>query len=69
MFTLTIRTRSPISPAISSSRGETFLHGAHHSAQKSTRTGVSDCSTSLVKLASVTALVVPTKTLLNSDFQ
>ena len=56
MLTFTISTLSPISLAISASSGSTFLHGAHHSAQKSTSTGLSDCSTSLVKVASVTAL-------------
>src|SRR4051812_10537113 len=60
MLTCTISTRSPISLAISASSGSTFLHGAHHSAQKSTSTSLSDCSTSLVKVASVTALPAPT---------
>src|SRR3954453_23183424 len=62
MLTLTICTLSPISLAISLSSGSTFLQGAHQSAQKSTSTGLSDCSTSLTKVASVTALVAPTWT-------
>src|SRR5690606_34196789 len=57
MLSLTIFTRSPISSAISASSGVTFRHGTHHSAQKSTSTGLSDCSTSVAKLASVTSLV------------
>src|SRR3954466_12430287 len=61
MLILTICTLSPISPAISASSGSTFLHGAHHSAQKSTSTGLSDCSTSVTNVASVTALVAPTE--------
>src|SRR6478735_8289263 len=46
-------------PAISSSTGEIILHGPHHSAQKSTRTGFSDISTSSVNVASVTILTAP----------
>src|SRR3712207_6726837 len=46
--------RSPRSPAISSSTGATTRHGPHHGAQKSTRTGCSDSSTSAWKFASVT---------------
>src|ERR687890_1270519 len=61
MFTLTICTLSPISLAISASSGSTLRHGAHHSAQKSTSTGLSDCSTSVTNVASVTALVAPTE--------
>ena len=37
------------SSAISASVGATILHGPHHSAQKSTRTGVSDPLTALVE--------------------
>src|SRR3954453_13197449 len=44
--------------AISSRTGATILHGPHHSAQKSTSTGLSDVRTSLWKLVSVTVLVV-----------
>src|SRR6266540_6909670 len=49
------------SSAISSSTGEIILHGPHHSAQKSTSTGVLDWSTWLSNVASVTAaaLVIP----------
>src|SRR5918992_275157 len=43
------------SSAISSRTGLTILQGPHHSAQKSTRTGVLDLSTSLSNVASVTA--------------
>src|ERR1700712_339198 len=60
MLTFTIWTLSPISLAISASSGSTLRHGAHHSAQKSTSTGLSDCRTSLTNVASVTALVAPT---------
>src|SRR3712207_5900551 len=52
-LSLTIR-RSCRSPAISSSTGATTRHGPHHGAQKSTRTGCSDSSTSAWKFASVT---------------
>src|SRR5690606_10902927 len=47
------------SAAISSRTGATFLHGPHQSAQKSTRTGFSDSSTSVWKSASLTALMAP----------
>src|SRR5204863_5339204 len=53
----TIFTLPAISVAISSSTGVTFLQGMHQSAQKSTRTGVSDWSTSAWNVASVTWLV------------
>src|SRR5919109_77397 len=43
------------SSAISSSTGEIILQGPHHSAQKSTSTGVLDWSTSASNVASVTA--------------
>src|ERR1051326_210614 len=59
MSTFTTFTLSPSSLAISSSTGATRRHGPHHSAQKSTRTGVSDCRTSVAKVSSVTALVAP----------
>src|SRR3954469_9426556 len=58
MFSLTICSFSLCSPAISSSTGATILHGPHHSAQKSTSTGLSLCSTSLANVASVTVLVL-----------
>src|SRR3954451_19718466 len=59
MFSLAIVSLSLCSAAISSSTGATILHGPHHSAQKSTRTGLSLPSTSLAKLASVTVTVLP----------
>src|SRR5262245_41184262 len=45
------------SRAISSSAGASILHGPHHSAQKSTRTGRLDWSTSRSKLVSVGSMV------------
>src|SRR3954447_17831893 len=57
MLSLAIVTLSPSSPAISSSAGAIIRHGPHHSAQKSTRTGVSEPRTSEAKLWSVTVLV------------
>src|SRR5215831_8384468 len=54
MLSFTISTWSAISVAISARSGSTLRQGVHHSAQKSTSTGLSDCSTSLVKVASVT---------------
>src|SRR3954452_24947204 len=59
MFSLTMRSLSPCSLAISSSTGATILHGPHHSAQKSTRTGTSLFSTSVPKLSSLTGTVLP----------
>src|SRR3712207_3436064 len=59
MLSLAIVSLSPCSRAISSRTGATILHGPHHSAQKSTRTGLSLLSTSLAKLASVTVTVLP----------
>src|SRR6266540_7416132 len=56
MSNFTIFTLSPISWAISSRTGATRRHGGHHSAQKSTSTGVSDCRTSATNVSSVTAL-------------
>src|SRR3954454_12284243 len=46
---------SPCSVASSSRIGATWRHGPHHSAQKSTRTGLSGLSTVASKSASVTA--------------
>src|SRR5689334_8251112 len=57
MFTLATVTRPLYSAAISSSAGAIILHGPHHSAQKSTRTGSFASSTWLLKLASSTATV------------
>src|SRR4028119_194017 len=59
MLSLAIVSFSRCSSAISSSTGATILHGPHHSAQKSTRTGLSLPSTSLAKVASVTVTVLP----------
>src|SRR5437764_114249 len=59
MLSLAIVSLSPCSAAISSSTGATILHGPHHSAQKSTRTGLSLPRTSLAKLESVTVTVLP----------
>src|SRR3954470_16988192 len=57
MLSLAMVSLSACSAAISSSTGATILHGPHHSAQKSTRTGLSLPRTSLAKLASVTVTV------------
>src|SRR5687768_7969684 len=57
MLSLTTLSLSLFSAAISSSTGATILHGPHHSAQKSTRTGLSLCRTSAVKSASVVVFV------------
>src|SRR3954468_21988798 len=57
MFTLAMVILSAFSTAISSSTGATILHGPHHSAQKSTRTGLSLPRTSVSNVASVTVLV------------
>src|SRR4029078_12840224 len=45
---------SPFSDAISSTTGETMWHGTHHSAQKSTSTGVSESRTFAWNSASFT---------------
>src|SRR3954469_26006626 len=58
MLSFAIVSLSPCSAAISSRTGATILHGPHHSAQKSTSTGLSLPSTSSAKLASVTVLVL-----------
>src|SRR3954468_16806461 len=63
MLSLAMVSFSPCSAAISSSTGATILHGPHHSAQKSTSTGLALPSTSLAKLASVTVLVLPAMSL------
>src|SRR5689334_7802749 len=59
MLSLAIVSLSLCSAAISSSTGATILHGPHHSAQKSTSTGLSLPRTSLAKLESVTFTVLP----------
>src|SRR4051812_40230603 len=53
-LSLTILTLSPMVPAISSRAGAIMRHGPHHSAQKSTTTGLVDLSTSASKVASDT---------------
>src|SRR3954469_1639892 len=57
MLTFAMVILSPCSEAISSSTGATILHGPHHSAQKSTSTGLSLPRTSASNVASVTVLV------------
>src|SRR5262245_38645350 len=54
---LAIRTLPSISLASSSSSGATMRHGPHHSAQKSTRTGVCEFSTSFWKFSPVTCTI------------
>ena len=46
------------SSEISSTMGSFFLQGPHHSAQKSTRTGCADFSTTSSKLESLTAIAI-----------
>src|ERR1019366_2649122 len=53
MLTLPILILPSYSSASSSSSGAIILHGPHHSAQKSTRTGVCDCRTCCAKLSCV----------------
>src|SRR6056297_3996638 len=55
--TLATLTLPFISAAISSSAGPICLQGPHHSAQKSTTTGISEFFTSASKVSSVTATV------------
>src|SRR5688572_8687040 len=57
-FTLTTSTFSLYSTEISSRMGPSLRQGPHHSAQKSTITGLSAASTSVLKLASVTSLAL-----------
>src|SRR5690606_28907990 len=57
MLILAIVTLPDSSSAICSSAGPICLQGPHHSAQKSTRTGVEDFRTSASKLSSVTLTV------------
>src|SRR5262249_12426894 len=52
--TLATLNRSGFSDAISSRTGASARHGPHQFAQKSTSTGLSECDTSLSKVASVT---------------
>src|SRR5207253_7433060 len=58
MFTLTSLSSSARSSAILSRIGETAWHGPHHSAQKSTITGLSELRTSWSKVDSVTASAI-----------
>src|SRR5581483_5688679 len=50
MFSLVTLKRSPWVAAISSSAGAIIRQGPHQGAQKSTSTGLSDCSTSVLKV-------------------
>src|SRR3954454_25096264 len=54
--------------AISSRMGATCLHGPHHSAQKSTRTGLSDLRTCDSNSASVTESMLLTEVSLSDEF-
>src|ERR1700712_1102848 len=67
MLSLATVSFSACSLAISSRTGATILHGPHHSAQKSTSTGLSLPSTSLAKVASVTVTVLPAMEVLPLD--
>src|SRR5215204_2830760 len=60
MFSLATVSLSLCCVAISSRTGATILQGPHHSAQKSTSTGLSLASTSSWNDWSVTFLVLPT---------
>src|SRR5215813_13254047 len=57
-FTFATLTAPAFSRAISSSSGAIILHGPHHSAQKSTTTGLSCCVTSRSKLDSSSLITV-----------
>src|ERR1700722_5292750 len=57
MLTFAMVSASPNSPAICSRAGAICLQGPHHSAQKSTRTGLEAWRTSASNDASVTATV------------
>src|SRR5687768_12198798 len=58
MLTLTTFTLPPYSVAIFSSSGCTRRQGLHHSAQKSTMTGVSAASTTSLNSCSVTSCIL-----------
>ncbi len=58
IFTLPMRTRPSYSAANSSNRGPSILQGPHHSAQKSTRIGPADSTTSLVKFSGVKVTIL-----------
>src|SRR4051794_11718995 len=64
MLSLATVSLSACSVAISSSTGATILQGPHHSAQKSTSTGLSLPKTSASKLLSVTVFADPIRLLL-----
>lgn len=64
-LTLTIWNLSPYSESRSSRTGAMALQGPHHAAQKSTRTGLSACSTSWSKLASVVLIMLMGITFVN----
>src|SRR6185436_16218305 len=55
-FNFTTEALAEYCSATASIAGASMRHGPHHSAQKSTRTGFSDLSTSLSKELSVTSL-------------
>src|SRR6266436_8144297 len=57
-LTFATLTEPAFSRAISSSSGEIILQGPHHSAQKSTTTGLSWCVTSRSKLDSLILIIV-----------
>src|SRR5437870_13769199 len=58
VFTLPIFTRPSYSSANSSNIGISARQGLHHWAQKSTRTGVADCSTSVEKFSCVKVTIL-----------
>jgi hypothetical protein len=62
MFTFTTRISSARSSAICSRMGETARQGPHHSAQKSTITGVSLASTSVSNWEVVIVSGIPLQT-------
>src|SRR5690349_21616485 len=57
VLSLAMVSLSPCSAAMASRAGAICRHGPHHSAQKSTRTGLSLCRTFSSKSASVTVMV------------
>src|SRR3712207_5292227 len=67
MFSFATLRTSPFSFPISSTTGETMWHGTHHSAQKSTRTGVSEPRTVFWKSPSVTLPMFAMSLLLDVD--
>src|SRR6185312_8679568 len=67
-LSFTILTLSPMTPAISSRAGAIMRQGPHHSAQKSTTTGLVDLSTSVSNVASETLPTVMGITSSNRDW-